>query len=180
MYELASDAFASAGFLQYEISNWARPDMECRHNMQYWRGLPYLGLGAGAHGYAGGVRTVNALRIATYVDRMARSDWPVEGRPFPWTPATVSRNRISTDDEMSETMMMGLRLTEEGVSSRAFAERFGVGLAERYGREIDRLVGHGLVEWRKKTPREAGGPDVLRLTRRGRLLGNQVFVRFVL
>ena len=179
MYELASEAFVSAGFHQYEISNWAFPDMEYRHNMQYWRGLPYLGLGAGAHGYAGGVRTVNALRIATYVERMAESDWPFTARPFPWTPATVSRKRILTGDEMSETMMMGLRLTEEGVSSRTFLERFGLGLPEMYAREIDLLVGQGLVEWCKKTPGEGDSPDVLRLTRRGRLLGNQVFMQFL-
>lgn len=179
MYELASEAFVSAGFRQYEISNWALPGMECRHNRQYWRGLPYLGLGAGAHGYAGGVRTANALRIATYIERMTESDRLWAARAFPWSPATVNRTRLSSDEEMSEAMLMGLRLTEEGVSSRGFAERFGLPLADRFGREIDRLIGQGLVEWCKKTPGEGGSSDVLRITRRGRLLGNQVFMQFL-
>ena len=70
MYEWASDAFESAGYFQYEISNWAKPNRECVHNLQYWRGLPYLGLGAGAHGYANGYRYSNVLRIKTYIDRL--------------------------------------------------------------------------------------------------------------
>ena len=69
MYEWASDTFETAGYHQYEISNWAKENHQCRHNLQYWRGLPYLGLGAGAHGYANGYRYSNVLRIKTYIDR---------------------------------------------------------------------------------------------------------------
>ena len=69
MYEWASDEFELTGYLQYEISNWAKPNRECIHNLQYWRGLPYLGLGAGAHGYAKGYRYSNVLRIKTYIER---------------------------------------------------------------------------------------------------------------
>src|SRR5215207_9429730 len=56
MYEWASETFEANGYIQYEISNWAKPGHECRHNLQYWRGRPYLAFGAGAHGYANGYR----------------------------------------------------------------------------------------------------------------------------
>jgi oxygen-independent coproporphyrinogen-3 oxidase len=74
---------------------------------------------------------------------------------------------------MGETMMMGLRLTGEGVSKSLFRERFGVAIEQVYGREIDNLVANGLLECCGESK------DTLRLTRRGRLLGNQVFMRFI-
>ncbi len=76
MYEWASDVFESAGYSQYEISNWAKPNHECVHNLQYWRGLPYLGLGAGAHGYANNYRYSNVLRIKAHIDRLKLLDSP--------------------------------------------------------------------------------------------------------
>lgn len=171
MYEWASARLAEAGFRQYEISNWARLDphgdlLACRHNLQYWRGLPYLGLGAGAHGYANGVRTVNVLAPAAYIERLSSG-----GRgAFPCTPATLSARKVTTEDELGETMMMGLRLVEEGVGDTEFSSRFGRSLRQVYGPQIERLQSLGLLEW-------AG--ERLRLTERGRLLGNQVFVEFV-
>ena len=58
------------GYEQYEISNWARPGHQCRHNLQYWMGEPYLGFGAGAHGYADGHRYSNVLSIREYIARL--------------------------------------------------------------------------------------------------------------
>jgi oxygen-independent coproporphyrinogen-3 oxidase len=75
---------------------------------------------------------------------------------------------------MGEFMMVGLRLTDEGVSERIFNDRFGLSLAEKYAKPIARLSQAGLIEWAKKN-----GDLHLRLTRRGRLLGNQVFVEFI-
>jgi oxygen-independent coproporphyrinogen-3 oxidase len=84
---------------------------------------------------------------------------------------------------MQETMMLGLRLTREGVSAADFADRFGVPVADVFGKEIDELLGLGLLEWAlPPSPafgRGAGGEGVIRLTPRARLLGNQVFLRFV-
>ena len=99
---------------------------------------------------------------------------------FPLSPATVSQTRLSAFVEMQETMMLGLRLTQEGVSAEAFRRRFGQDLMAVFGKEINELVGLGLLEWvtRPSPARERGGFEV-RLTRRGRLLGNQVFMRFV-
>jgi oxygen-independent coproporphyrinogen-3 oxidase len=174
MYEWAMARLGRAGYQQYEISNWARRDREgnllaCRHNLQYWRGLPYLGLGAGAHGYAGGIRTANVLAPSAYIQRMKTG----QVQEFPCTPATASIRTVERLDELGETMMMGLRLVEEGVGEGDFSARFGQNLGEVYGAQIERLVGLGLLEW--------GGErsDRLRLTERGRLLGNQVFVEFI-
>ncbi len=82
MYLWADERLRQAGFRQYEISNWARPGMVCRHNLQYWRNQPYLGLGAGAHGYAGGFRTVNALTPGAYIRRLEDA--------APWKPSMAS------------------------------------------------------------------------------------------
>lgn len=79
---------------------------------------------------------------------------------------------------MQETMITGLRLTKEGISAAGFQARFGVSLQETFGREIDNLVGLGLLEWVDSQTSEVSD-KLLRLTRRGRLLGNQVFMRFV-
>jgi oxygen-independent coproporphyrinogen III oxidase len=169
MYEWAGEALEMVGFEQYEISNWARPGRQCRHNLQYWRGQPYLGFGAGAHGCAGGLRISNVLRIRTYIERL-HPDYPILDIPFPLSPATVHQTKIPMRVEMQETMLTGLRLTREGVSAEDFVDRFGVQMRTVFDKEIDELVGLGLLEW--------AGP-VLRLTKRGRLLGNQVFMRFV-
>jgi oxygen-independent coproporphyrinogen-3 oxidase len=182
MYEWAGEIFEPAGYLQYEISNWAKPERECIHNLQYWRGLPYLGLGAGAHGYANGCRYSNVLRIKTYIDRLTSLDSQFSNLQFPLSPATVNHHRQTPRDEMSEYMMTGLRLTREGIAASAFRQRFGSELKDVYQKEIAELVRLGLLEWHKETseaPRNGEASEVLRLTSRGRLLGNQVFMRFV-
>lgn len=154
----------------------------CRHNLQYWRGLPYLAFGAGAHGYANGYRYSNDLRIKTYIDRLTSLPSPVSNLqspssnlPFPLTPATVNRHKQNLQDDMSEFMMTGLRLTREGISQEEFEGRFGRSIFDVYGKEIDELLQVGLIE------QVAGVEDCLslRLSKRGRLLGNQVFMRFV-
>jgi oxygen-independent coproporphyrinogen-3 oxidase len=192
MYEWAGNVLEEAGYQQYEISNWARddgrprtvdllsstvhrpPSRACAHNLQYWRGLPYLAVGAGAHGYVNGYRYSNVLRIKTYIDRLSsqpcEGSKPSQGFPFPITPATVNHHRQTLQDDMGEFMMTGLRLTREGVSAETFQERFGRELATVFGEEIEDLIRLGLLERQAKR---------LRLTRRGRLLGNQVFMRFI-
>jgi oxygen-independent coproporphyrinogen-3 oxidase len=173
MYEWAMTRLPEAGYEQYEISNWARRDangqvMACRHNLQYWLNLPYLGLGAGAHGYAGGMRTANVRAPRAYIERCLNKN--SELREFPCTSATVNLTPIDRMTEMQETMMVGLRLVEEGVSGRAFEIRFGEKVESVFGREIKGLLGNGLLEW---------VDNHLRLTQRGRMVGNQVFMQFV-
>lgn len=179
MYERASELLDGWGYRQYEISNWARPNGDgglrsCRHNLQYWRAQPYLGVGAGAHGYAANLRVANVLSPQIYVQRLTSSTAAAgsgAARPvFPRSPATASAVPSSGRVEMGEVMMMGLRLTQEGVSRTAFRQRFGQELDQVYRTPIGQLVSQGLLEW---------SGDSLRLTRRGRLLGNRVFAEFI-
>ena len=169
MYEVACEKLEIAGYPQYEISNWAQSPLskyQSQHNLQYWRNQPYLGFGAGAHGFAGGVRTANVLSPMAYIQRNKEG----RVREFPRTPATIDAQVIDQETEMSETMMMGLRLTREGVSERRFQARFECSITDVFGAEVEKLIALGLLEWTG---------DILRLTPRGRLVGNQVFVEFV-
>jgi oxygen-independent coproporphyrinogen-3 oxidase len=199
MYEWLSEALEAHGYVQYEISNWAlhcprsqvrsqqtalqalasdirlsTPGFACRHNLQYWRGLPYLAFGAGAHGYASGYRYSNVLRIKTYIDRLITSaiaSSPSTHYTSPLSPATVNQHKQTLDDDMSEFMITGLRLTQEGVSEDVFQARFSKPIRDVYGKEIDDLAGLGLIE--------TGVGERIKISKRGRLLGNQVFLRFV-
>jgi len=211
MYEWASETLEANGYVQYEISNWAKdlassggsrravetlrrdahnhPSFACRHNLQYWRGLPYLAFGAGAHGYANGYRYSNVLRIKTYIERLNTDHWSLN-TVFPLTPATVNQHKQTLKDDMSEFMMTGLRLTEEGVSEAEFQARFDTSICDIYGKEVKELLKLGLLEEQNPSPFRAERSDNeveagrgegvrVRLTKRGRLLGNQVFMRFV-
>ncbi|MEP7357931.1 MAG: radical SAM family heme chaperone HemW, partial [Anaerolineales bacterium] len=164
MYTWAAETLAERGYRQYEISNWARPGFECRHNLQYWRNGTYLGFGAGAHGCAGGWRYSNVLAPAAYIGRLEAGG--ALRKAFPFSAATVETTAVSVETAMDETLMLGMRLMGEGVGEADFRARFGQGLEGRYGRRLRRLQALGLVEWD-----EAGA----RLTAGGRLLGNRVF-----
>ncbi|HET7144705.1 MAG TPA: radical SAM family heme chaperone HemW, partial [Anaerolineales bacterium] len=192
MYEHAEEFLASNGYVQYEISNWALdirpltidqhsssnvnslPAFACRHNLQYWRSLPYLAFGAGAHGYAYGYRYANALRIKTYIERLTDLESSITNYQFPLSPAAVNQHKQTQKDDMSEYMLNNLRLTNAGVAESDFRLRFGRGLQDIYPAEIEKLIHAGLLE--KKTSEYS---EVFRLTKRGRLLGNQVFMQFV-
>lgn len=168
MYEYAMEALEGAGFLHYEISNWAKKRgdtwLMCRHNLQYWRNQPYFGFGAGAHGYVDHTRTANLRGIREYIHAV------LNGKVcFPAGPAVETVVALSQKDEQQETLMVGLRLLREGVSRIGFKERFGEPIESVFGRQIQELIRLGLLE----------GGETLRLTRRGCLLGNQVFMRFV-
>ena len=179
MYEATAERLQAEGFVQYEISNWARrrrnssptlpieeTTFACRHNLQYWRNLPYLGFGAGAHGSAFGWRYSNLLSPEGFTRAMDRRAHSVP----PMGPAVASSNHMTAADTMAETMFLGLRMTAEGVLEKEFSRRFGVRMAATYGDELDRLSDQGLVEW---------DSEQARLTTRGRLLGNRVFEAFV-
>ena len=168
MYELAESLLEGAGYAHYEISNWARrspkdpphgpPTLACRHNLKYWRNEPYLGLGAAAHSYDGAARYANVSDPAAYIARMRQGQEAVAEREAP----TLAQ-------KMGETMMLGLRLIE-GISHQDFEVRFGVRLDAVYGREIGELAQEGLLEVDERG---------IRLTPRGRLLGNRVFAAFL-
>jgi oxygen-independent coproporphyrinogen-3 oxidase len=158
MYELTEAVLDRDGFTHYEISNWAKPGRECRHNLVYWRDGDYLGFGAGAHSHREGRRWWNVRAPGEYVARVGAGESPQAGGEV-----------LSREQAMGEMMMMGLRL-REGVSNARFRGRFGQGLGEVFGRELEELAEQGLIEW---------GGERARLTARGRLLGNRVFGRFL-
>lgn len=168
MVEWAADRLPRAGLMQYEISNWAAPGHACRHNLHVWRNEPYLGFGAGAHGCAARVRYENIASPDAYI---ARLNAQREAQPFPLSAAAVALAAVDTAEAMADTMILGLRLTTEGVDPAAFRARFGRELWDIYGSALDRLLAHGLIE------RSTSG--AVRLTKRGHLLGNLVFREFV-
>lgn len=158
MYLLAEERLAQSGYNHYEISNWARPGRECRHNLTYWHNLPYLGLGAGAHSFYGSRRFANEASPEQYALALEAGRLP-----------EVASEVIDRALEVSETLILGLRLSQ-GLAWEELARRFGDKAIAPYRAEIDELKTLGLVE-----------VDGLgfRLTRRGGLLGNEAFRRFL-
>jgi len=157
-YELAEDTLKSAGYNQYEISNWAKPSFESRHNLAYWRQTAYLGLGVAAHSFLDGKRIANTSDLDEYLSALS------EGKLAPQTVEVIGKATA-----LSEAIILGLRLNE-GVSADDIEAHFGIDLHERFANEIAELVSLGLLECLE---------DRIRLTPRGRLLGNEVFMRFL-
>ena len=165
-YEFAGQKLAEYGYEHYEISNWAKPGRECRHNMTYWRNQEYLGLGAGAHGQANGYRYGLVKRPRVYVRRLDEE----EGSIFPLSGAVAESHKIGRREAISDTVITQLRLLQEGLDLPAFTQRFGQSLEETY----DGLPSQ-LMEWDLL----AEADDRLLLTERGRFISNQVFYRFM-
>jgi len=155
MYEVMLDRLAAAGYEQYEISNFARPGFESRHNTKYWRLDPVYGFGVSAHSFDGRERYANTRDTAAYVDSIR------EGGS-----AEISRETINAQ---SEFIFLGLRLTS-GIRLADFETRFGKDLLSTYSAEIDSLTDAELVEI---------SDGRLKLTRKGMLFSNEVFAEFV-
>ncbi len=170
-YEWTQERLARAGYEHYEISNWARPGYRCRHNLTYWECREYLGLGAGAHSYLGGVRFASAASPGQYLS-LVEASWQEEaaegdgGTPMR---QVVSRESITPELAMADALILGLRLIH-GVSLATFRERFGREAMDAFGDRLREPLEIGLLEL-------AG--DRLRLTERGLLLGNEVFARLL-
>jgi oxygen-independent coproporphyrinogen III oxidase len=165
-YELAGMLLGEQGFIHYEISNWARPGQECRHNLAYWRNEAYLGLGAGAHGQAGGYRYAVVKQPRVYLRRLAGEPATI----YPLSAAVADNHGVDQAEAMSDTVITQLRLLQEGLDLGAFAHRFGRSLSEVYGSTVADLTAWGLL-------RQEG--ERLLLTKNGRFLSNQVFYRFM-
>ena len=174
MYELAEELMGQGGYRHYEISNWARPGFPSRHNLIYWRNQAFLGVGPGAHSYLGGFRFANLKSPREYIERLdsrpplPKASGPV-GEIIASVPVVDTVEAIGPRLEMAETMMMGLRL-DTGIISEDFARRFGRSPAEAYPDDVADLAALGLLET---------SDGALKLTPRGRMLGNEVFSRFL-
>jgi oxygen-independent coproporphyrinogen-3 oxidase len=175
MYERTMEMLDRAGYVHYEISNWAKfsdnRDFRCRHNLQYWYNLPYFGIGAGAHGYLGNIRTENESQIEEYISRM--SNGGLDPISFPETPATILTSGIDLATQMKDFMWLGLRLINEGVTEHRFHKSYGCSMRKVFDAEISALLDKNLVYWSE----EQGG--TLKLTKIGVMLANQVFMEFV-
>jgi oxygen-independent coproporphyrinogen-3 oxidase len=155
MYELMLDELSAAGYEQYEISNFAKPGFESRHNTKYWRLDTVFGFGVSAHSFDGFQRYSNIRDTNEYVSRVENH-------------GSAEANR-ETIDRASEFAFLGLRLNK-GVDLEEYKERFGFDLIERYCNDLERIQDAGLVESTEKR---------LRLTRKGMLYSNEVFQIFV-
>jgi oxygen-independent coproporphyrinogen-3 oxidase len=167
MYEHARQRLPEEGYVHYEISNWAKPGRACAHNLTYWRNLPYIGLGAGAHSWCGGRRFVEAKSLREYTARIHAAVTPAgehDTRSLP-AAAIVEDETITRELEMAETVMLGLRLTA-GVDVADFERRYGQTLERVFAERLRDARAAGLVE-------TIDGR--LRLTEQGTLLGNEVF-----
>ncbi len=158
MYELAIDTLGEAGFEQYELSNFARPGRRCAHNQIYWRNEPYRGYGPGAASYVARRRWLNVASTETYTQRLLQNQSPED-----------SGETCDEAGERQETMYLGLRMLE-GVSRARFSERYGGPPEQWFGETLARLVAQELV---------VDDGQCWRLTRRGMMVSNRVFMEFV-
>ena len=159
MFELAIERMTKAGRHQYEVSNFCIPGKESQHNLVYWNNEHYYGLGAGASGYLENVRYKNHGPIQHYLKPLKENQLP-----------TITVDTLTKENQMEEEMFLGLRKIE-GVSINHFEEKFGKKLDTVYGSTIERLISEDML---KVTG------DLLSLTDKGLILGNEVFKEFLL
>jgi oxygen-independent coproporphyrinogen III oxidase len=158
MYEYADERLQAEGYENYEISNWALPGYQSRHNLTYWQNLPYIGMGAGAHSYFGGRRFSNVLNPQEYIRLLKKQQRP-----------EADGEVIDRIQEMSETAFLGLR-TAQGLHLPTFEERFAEPFTQFVGTRLHFVEAAGLLEH---------DHEWIRLSKRGRLLGNEVFLRLL-
>ena len=153
-YETAQRELRAAGYHHYEISNWAKPGFESKHNLKYWRREAYLGFGAGAHSFSGTERWANAHDAAAYVSAVQGGGLPVE-----------QQEKLTAESALEEELFLGLRQLD-GIDLGRIEREYGVTLASRF----DPLMMAGLVE------RDGG---VVRLARDRLAVSNEVFVELM-
>lgn len=159
MHDYIVEKLPEAGYQRYEISNYALPGYESKHNLSYWQDVDYLGLGSGAHSYWQGTRYENPRGIYDYISVLEA------GR----LPATLEE-QVDRQAHMEEYCFLGLR-TAAGIDKNLFQQKFGVDLFTVYGRTIEKLVAQDLLQ------HTARG---IALTPLGMKYGNQVFGEFLL
>ena len=158
MYHFTIDYLVKSGYQHYEISNFSLKEKECLHNQNYWENGEYIGLGLAAHSHLQGVRFSNAEEFETYFMHIRQNNLPI-----------AHRQENTLQDEISETMFLGLRLIQ-GVNRRKFSERFGFDPVQKYMDKIKKLEKQKLLEI---------DPYHIRLTRRGLDVSNQIFIEFL-
>jgi oxygen-independent coproporphyrinogen-3 oxidase len=158
MLEAAMDFLMGAGYLHYEISNFARPGFPSRHNIVYWKNHDYLGIGAAAASHLGPTRRTNVLSVEGYIDALRQGCFPVGEEEF-----------LDRETEMAETIFLGLRLLT-GIDQDEFRARFEVNLIDKYSAQVEKLCRLGLLKM---------SGNRIKLSRKGLFLGNEVFLEFL-
>jgi oxygen-independent coproporphyrinogen III oxidase len=158
MYLEAMARLDAASFEQYEISNVARPGRQSRHNLKYWTDGEWLGFGCGAHSTRRGVRWKNLSSTAEYIAAVASGGQLV-----------VERRVLSAREAMEETLFMGLRLAR-GIDVNTVKSRFGVDVWDIYRRQLEQFLEAGVLIYDGR---------LLRLSRAGMLLANEIMSRFL-
>jgi oxygen-independent coproporphyrinogen-3 oxidase len=155
MYYSAIDILEACGYAHYEISNFALPGYECRHNLNYWNRGEYIGLGAGAHSFRNGVRSANVGDVESYINEINEDRLPV-------TEAMV----LTAEDTVKELLFLGLR-KKKGIELSEMPAH----VAEKMKETLGNLARQGLIE---------SSENFIALTRKGLLLCNEVIVRLML
>jgi putative oxygen-independent coproporphyrinogen III oxidase len=159
MYEVMLDVAGANGYEHYEISNLCQPGFRSRHNTKYWTGAPYYGFGCSAHSYDGACRRwSNERDVLKYME-------DIEQRGT----AIVNENKLTEDERRAEAVFLGMRMME-GVSLSEYRRKFGADFRVNHEKDLQRFREAGLIEL---------GDDLLKLTRHGALLSNEVFAAFV-
>lgn len=159
MYDVLMNQMEAHGLQQYEISNFAQSGFSSKHNKIYWENDEYAGFGAGAHGYLAGVRYSNHGPLKKYMDSVNAGELPI-----------VYEHIVTENEKREEQMFLGLRKTE-GITHSIYEEKFKESMHMDYSHVIEKLVSEGLLEH---------DPIGIRLTRKGRFVGNEVFQQFLL
>lgn len=159
MHDYIVEKLPEAGYQRYEISNYALPGYESKHNLSYWQDVDYLGLGSGAHSYWQGIRYENPGGIDDYISALEAGKLPA-----------IVEEQVDRQAHMEEYCFLGLR-TAAGIDKNLFQQKFGVDLLTIYGRTIEKLVAQDLLQHTAKG---------IALTPLGMKYGNQVFAEFLL
>ena len=164
MYEYTINSLTSEGYIHYEISNFSMPDYQCKHNLNYWDRGEYYGAGLGAHSFINGKRFYNTDNLYEYLKLISEDKTPVKESEI-----------ITEDMALSEALFLGLRKTE-GIKVEAFSKRYKKNILSHYQKEIPDLQGAGLIEVASSS---CSYETALKLTRRGLILSNEVFLKFI-
>jgi oxygen-independent coproporphyrinogen III oxidase len=158
MYLEAMARLEAAGYEQYEISNVAKPGRQSRHNLKYWTDGEWLGFGCGAHSTRRGVRWKNLSSTAEYIAAVASGGQ-----------LAVERRVLSAREALEEALFMGLRLAR-GIDVNTVKARFGVDVWDIYRRQLEQFREAGVLIYDGR---------LLRLSRAGMLLANEIMARFL-
>lgn len=158
LFEVTLDTLTGAGYEHYEISNYAKPGRQCRHNLNYWENGDYIGLGAGAASGFNGERTKNTNLPARYITAIEAEGTAVESREQP-----------DRRQSMGEAVMLGLRLSA-GLNLSNFEKQFGISFKEAFGETVTRLENMDLLKISN---------GQISLTREGLFLADSVIVEFI-